>query len=650
MENEHKTGQARHFRSIVVLLCIILTIIASPGLYSESKVLFDSHFDELIQNKMEQHGIPGTVIVIVKDGEILFSHGYGYANLDKKIPVDPEKSLFRVGSISKVLTGTAVMQMIEQGKIDMYTDVNEYLHSFQIPATFDTPITMKHLLTHTAGFDDRYIGKSARNLEDRISLAEYSEKHLPQRIMPPGEIYTYSNYGNALAGFIVETVSGMPFAEYIDSAILKPLGMKYSGFELSPDIEPYLVRGYSDLRGDYRVIPFDYLLDAPAGQFVASGEDMARFMITHLQKGELNGNRILSENAVGEMHSVQFKNHPALHDGVGYTFSIGTMRGELSISHGGAYAGFYALMTLFPEHNSGVFVAHNILKTNFLGEVMEVLLDDLFNDTRPVATSESFIAPGVYDTNVAKFTGTYRHTRYPRNTYDKIGILAGAMGGELKITKTKEGMIVMPDIYGKERRLVKVEPLLFQSIDDNYSLAFREDGNGRITHVFTSGVNAMERIPWYSSIGFHRVLFIFFPLFFLMVVVVTFFSYTIRKRRPGIPAELTYPEKSFKRFHLWIAITFLFHIAATLIVIGALVSIDEIVSGFPYGLPDAMYVVQGIPFVMILFAIVLLVYVIRDWYEKKLKLSYRIYYSGYVVVSISAIVFLNYWNLIGFTF
>jgi len=650
MENEHKTGQARHFRSIVVFLSIILTIIAAPGLYSESRAQFDSHFDELIHQKMEQHGIPGTVIVIVKDGEIFFSQGYGYANRDEKIPVDPVKSLFRVGSISKVLTGTAVMHMIEQGKIDMYADVNKYLQSFQIPATFDTPITMKHLLTHTAGFDDRYIGKSARNLEDRISLAEYSEKHLPQRIMPPGEIYTYSNYGNALAGFLVETVTGMPFAEYVDSAILKPLGMKHSGFELSPDIEPYLVRGYSDLRGDYRAIPFDYLLDAPAGQFVASGEDMARFMITHLQKGELYGKRIVSENAIREMHSVQFKNHPALYDGVGYTFSVGTMKGERSISHGGAYAGFYALMTLFPEHNSGVFIAHNILKTDFVSDVMEVLLDGLFNDTRHLAAGESFIAPGVYDTNVAKFTGTYRHTRYPRTTYDKIGILVGAMGGEMKITKTEEGLIVMPDIYGNQRRLVKVEPLLFQSIDDNYNLAFREDGNGRITHVFTSGVNAMERIPWYSSIGFHRLLFIFFPLFFLMVVLISVFSSTIRKVRSGIAAEITYPEKSFKRFHLWVAMTFLFHIAATLIVIGALVSIDEMVSGFPYGLPDAMYVVQIIPFAMILFAVVLLVYVIRDWYEKKLKLTHRIYYSGYVLVSTTAIVFLNYWNLIGFTF
>lgn len=652
MEQIHKDGRIRQFIVIVLYFPVLISFFAVHNIYADTHFRFDTLFDESINDAMQDHGIPGAVIVIVKDDELYFSKGYGYANLEDGIHVDPSRTLFRVGSISKVITGTAMMQMIERGYIDPHADVNNYLHHFQIPDTFKEPITTDHLLTHTAGFDDRYIGKSAPHPGERISLAEYCKKYLPQRFIEPGKIYTYSNYGNALAGYLVETVSGVPFAEYIDSSVLKPLGMHHSGFELTEDFEPYLARGYSDLSGEYRSLPFDYLLDAPAGQFIATGEDMARFMTAHLRGGELDGERLLSEESAGQMHSVQFKNHPRLHDGTGYTFNISTMNGEHTLSHGGAYAGFYALMTLFPEHNTGVFIAHNILKTNFVSGVMEMILDRLFDPTGTVLSDAFYTAPERYDTNVGRFTGTYRHTRYPRSTFDKVGILLGAMGGEMKIRKNEKGMLLMPDIFGNDRRLVQVEPLVFRSLDDNYSIAFRENDNGAITHVFTSGVDAMERIPWYHSVALHRILFIVYPLIFLTITGVFIVGYIIRTFRPHRHPVNRKRHVTLKRLHVWIAATFLLYMILSILVIGALVSVDELVGGFPYGLPGAMYIVQLVPLLMIFLTIGLSYCVIREWFGDRNDTTFiqRIYYSGYVGVSATAILFLEYWNLIGFHF
>lgn len=650
MQHQDINEKVRLFLSKLFVYLFILPLLYNAVCYGGAANEFDEQFDEFVTNKMHDDGIPGAVIVVVKDGRLFFSRGYGYANLEENIAVDPSRTLFRVGSISKVINGTAVMQMVEQSRLDLHTDINVYLENFKIPQTFPKPVTTAHLLTHTAGFDDRYIGKSARNPDDRLSLAEYCRLYLPERFIEPGEMFTYSNYGNALAGYLVEIASGVPFAEYVDSAILQPLGMHYSGFELRDELEPYLARGYSDMSGSYRTLPYDYLLDMPAGQFVASGEDMARFMSAHLQGGELNGNRILSDTTISEMHREQFKNHPALNDGTAYTFGIRTVNGRRTLTHGGAYAGFFALLYLFPEEEVGIFIAANILKPNFVHAAMQYMVNGLLNETDTLTIDEPYAIPDQFDTDIQKFAGTYRDTRYPRKTFDKLSILTGIVGGEMKLRTNDEGMLLMPDLFGNERRLVKTGPLLFQSMDDNYKMTFRESGNGRITHVFTSGVTSLERIPWYTTTGLHRMLFVIFPLFFLMTAFLTIGRYILRKLRPASQTA-THPHGLIlNRLHVLIAVTFIMYLLLTLAVIAALVPVEQIVSGFPYGLPSAMYAVQLIPFVTILLTVGLFIYVVREWFDKNITLLQRIYYSGYLFVSVGAILFLGHWNLIGFHF
>ncbi len=170
-------------------------------------------FDKLIPLQMEKYHVPGATIVVVKNGVITFAKGYGFSRLDERVAVDPAKSLFRIASITKLFTWTAVMQLVEKGKLDLGADVNTYLTEFQLPATYPEPITLAHLMAHAAGFEDRgLIGSLARTPDKVIPLAKYLAENMPARVRPPGCVSASSNSGGVLAGHIVYIVSGSPFA------------------------------------------------------------------------------------------------------------------------------------------------------------------------------------------------------------------------------------------------------------------------------------------------------------------------------------------------------------------------------------------------------------------------------------------------------
>lgn len=185
--------------------------VAAPALTAADVEAF---FDGMIPLQLEQREIAGVVVVIVYQGRVLFAKGYGYADVARKIPVSPQTTLFRPGSISKLFTWTAVMQLVEQGRLDLDRDVNEYL-DFAIPPAYPQPITLRHILTHTPGFEDVLKNLFATDPAKLLSLREYLVGQLPQRIYPPGVTVAYSNYATALAGYIVERVSGQPFAAYV---------------------------------------------------------------------------------------------------------------------------------------------------------------------------------------------------------------------------------------------------------------------------------------------------------------------------------------------------------------------------------------------------------------------------------------------------
>ena len=204
----------------------------------------EAFLDGIMPQQLATNDIAGATISVVKDGKILFAKGYGYSDVANKTPVDPDKTLFRPGSVSKLFTWTAVMQFVEQGKLDLNKDVNEYL-DFKIPEAFGKPITLKDILTHTPGFEEQLKDLFTFN-QQSPNLGEYVKTHIPRRIFPPGKVPAYSNYGTAIAGYIVERVSGQPFNEYIEEHIFKPLEMNNSTFRqpLPENLAPQMSKGY----------------------------------------------------------------------------------------------------------------------------------------------------------------------------------------------------------------------------------------------------------------------------------------------------------------------------------------------------------------------------------------------------------------------
>src|SRR5215218_6009276 len=184
----------------------------------------EAFLDEELGREMEKYHIAGAAVSVVKDGELFFAKGYGHADLENKIPVDPEQTIFHVGSVGKLFTWTAVMQLVEEGKLDLDEDVNTYL-DFRIPDTYPQPITLRHLMTHTSGFEERWLDSVVSDTSDLVPAREWLVTYMPARVRPPGDVAGYSNYNAMLAGYIVARVSGEPYDEYIQEHILNPQGM-----------------------------------------------------------------------------------------------------------------------------------------------------------------------------------------------------------------------------------------------------------------------------------------------------------------------------------------------------------------------------------------------------------------------------------------
>jgi len=178
----------------------------------------EAFLDDLFAKDVEEYHIAGAAVAVVKDGKLFFAKGYGYADIENGIPVDPEQTLFSIGSVTKTFTWTAVMQLVEQGKLDLNADVNTYL-DFRIPDTYPQPITLKHLLTHTSGFEQRLLGSLVTDPNDLMPVREGIISYMPARVRPPGEAAGYSNYNAMLAGYIVARVSGQPYDQYLQEHI-----------------------------------------------------------------------------------------------------------------------------------------------------------------------------------------------------------------------------------------------------------------------------------------------------------------------------------------------------------------------------------------------------------------------------------------------
>jgi CubicO group peptidase (beta-lactamase class C family) len=442
--------------------------------------------------------IAGAVVVIVKDGKILTERGYGYSDVEKKIPVDPMLTLFRPGSVSKLLTWTAVMQQVEQGKIDLDADMNRYL-DFKIPPRDGKPITMRNLMTHTSGFEDRakYILSS-----DSASIPSFDailKKSIPDRIFAPGTTPAYSNYGASLAGYVVQRVSGEPFDDYIDHHILEPLDMKHSSFRqpLPPALVPLMSKGYKV--GSGKPQAFEFVGPAPAGALSSTGEDMGHFMIAHLQNGEYQGRRILEPATAQMMHDSPLTLLPPLNR-MELGFFETNLNGREVIGHLGDTQSFHTSLHLFLKEGAGFYVSFNSPgKAGAVGNLRAALFEDFADRYFPGSERDGRVDAKTTAEHARAIAGRWDVSRRSESSFLNIAALVG----QLKISVGAHGGIVLPlpGLNGQPREWAEIAPFVWRDQGSHMRLAAKVvDGKvDRLSFDMVSPFEVYERPPWYKN-------------------------------------------------------------------------------------------------------------------------------------------------------
>lgn len=647
---KHTGFSLRTALGLLFVLCIMSSITNAHSSITVSEKFTPQNaqafLDSLAPSIMHQLNTVGYGIAIVYNNQVFLTKGYGYADLKNKKPVDPKATLFRTASVCKVLLATALLDLRDRGLIDLHKDINAYLRSFKVPARFGKPITAAHLLTHTPGFDDITIGKSSRDEKTAPKLSDFVKTHLPNRILPPGEVMMYSNLGMALAAVLIEDITGKDFAEYMRERLFTPLEMYRASYKIIPAFKQDIYHGYEFSNGQQKEFPFDFINDYPAGQMLTSLDEFTHFMIMQLNNGAYNGKQIIAQSTIAEMQSPQFTHHKNLHGAMGYGFFMDNYEGAKLIYHDGGYPGILTRMMMLPQIGLGIYSVTNSTGSPINAIVTDAFLKHFFTFQKEKDSTQyplKQLPP--YDGNVDKFTGTYTLSRYPHSEITKTGVLLGLTGFDMKIWKNEQDMLMMPDLFGKPRRLIQVEPLLFRSIDDNYYIKFRQDEKGNITHLFTDGTTAFEKTPHLLTQSFQSWLMLGITLFFAfyaMTGLIRFLTAKIRK----IKKERSDLYKLSNR----LANTYLLYILAMGVAILVIMDPFEVQIGFGYGMPWYLYIIQIIPIVFCLFTVMLGYQIIKAVKNKAVKVYAAAGYTLYFLLSIAAVWFFSVWNLLGYRF
>ena len=474
-----------------------------PGGHSLTQDDVDTWLDGAVGSALQTTGIPGATVSVVADGKVLTARGYGMADTGTgETPaeaVDPERTLFRVGSVSKVVSATAVMQLVEKGDLDLDTDVQQYL-DFDL----DTPkgaVTLRHLLTHTAGFEEVIAGLigtpgSEKTLREAVSEAP------PAQVFVPGTTPAYSNYGATLAGYVAERVSGVPFADLLQQDVFDRAGMTSSSFAqpLPADLDARLAHGYPD--DSKPAVATEVVNAAPAGAMSATATDMARFMLAQL--GDLPDDQaLLQPDTLAEMH------RPALDaDDLGtlvagqrmdLAFFDDSTPGLAAFGHDGDTQVFHSAMRMFPEHDTGIFLSMNgsgrsaTASLDLRTTVLQGFADRYLRDAAAADSTDASDSTDSTDSTdgpvAADLAGTYLSSRSP---VTNPGALL-ALSGQTTIVPRSDGTVaVTPKPLGVTTGVYeKVGTDLWREVGGDALLATRT--------ADTDGDSTVEAISWGAS-------------------------------------------------------------------------------------------------------------------------------------------------------
>ncbi|MGD2132262.1 MAG: serine hydrolase domain-containing protein [Maricaulaceae bacterium] len=466
--------------------------------------------DDLVEAQMAAHQIPGAVIAITHGSEIVLLKGYGVADLETRAPVDPEGHLFRIASVSKPFAWTSVMQLADRGVVDLDADVNAYL-DFEIPDTYPgQPITLRHLMTHTSGFEAVNVGGGAWTEQARRPLGDALKALQPQRIRPPGSASAYSNYGAALTGYIVERMSGQPYPTYLEDNIFGPLGMERSTIRQPPpdDLIADLAPGHTIDEGEPIERPFEFMNLYPDGGVSATARDMALFAIAHMTNGGPD-HALLSERAYNAMHAPQFANIP---QGSAMTFGFEQKiwNGHVTFGHGGDIPGYTARLVLIPDDGTSIFISFN---SGDVGPARERIVQGFMDRYYPGDDGDFLYSSAPLENATDDVAGAFVPTRRSFSTIEKI-VWPLMIGATIeRETDDRIHISFAGDTYPFERVSEGVYAPPPEALDDMLSLGaalFTKDpaSGARRLYFTQQGSFAFEEPPAQESLTLHLRLLI----------------------------------------------------------------------------------------------------------------------------------------------
>ena len=604
------------------------------------KADLEAFFDGLVPIQMERSDVAGATVLVMKDGQVLLKKGYGYSDVTKKTSVDPDTSMFRLASISKLFTWVSVMQLAEQGKLNVDVDVNQYL-DFKIAPAFGKPITLRNLMTHTGGFEEVLRHIIYVDPKSPPSLREFLIENQPHRMYPPGEIPAYSNYGVGLAGYIVQRVSLEPFEQYVSEHIFQPLGMKHSSFNepMTAELAPFVSDGYRNTT-DKPAIGFEIFNPAPAGGVSSSAGDMERFALALLNGGELDGQRILKTETRDAMWTTQFDTSNQLPPACMGFYQ--TWRNNLHfIGHDGDLIAFHSMFLLEPTQKLVLFVSYN--SAGSAGRNRAELLDGFSDRYFPASNQPAF--QSVPADQLRDIAGVYESSRRAdstklaiQNTFSQ-SIASVDKDGVLTIDTSK-------DLRGHLRKWKPVGKDLWQVEGDQARIFAIRDSSGKIVRLagMFPGVQS-QRVPWYEHKSFVQAGLIGCVIVMLLVDLASFLRWGrklfFRNRPPFKPQPGV----------LWITIgprlaAFTWGIVAVCFMGLAMQLQDAVVPSFPT-IQRYFSLMTWFSVFAVFFSIIAVIAGLRTWFRSDVRVISRLKFSLVAVACIFLTWYSIHWNLIG---
>lgn len=599
---------------------------APPSRGLRDRAELEAFMDGVMAAQLRDHHIAGATVSFVRDGALFFAKGYGASDVRQQRGVVADSTMFRIGSISKLFTWTAVMQLVEQGKLDLNKDINTYL-DFKIPATYPQPITLTHVMTHTPGLEEDPRDLFTEDSSHITPMGKWLPAHMPKRVRPPGTYASYSNWATATAGYIVERVSGMPFDTYVEKNILEPLGMTSTTTRqpLPAKFDRQMSHGYEWKGGDFESHKWEIITGAwPAGSVAATSTDMAKFMIAHLNDGEYNGRRILSAATAEKMHARVFGHDPRL-NGFAYGFYEKSSHGVRIIGHGGDTQWFHSDLALIPSDKVGVFVSYNTNTGSVLSfsPFLSQFLDHYYPEPRPVVASKAT------KEQLQRFAGEYTANRMSYTTFVKAAALAG-----VTTVSVGDSGTLNASLLGQSMRLVPVDSLLFRDVNSGEPVAFRAEG-GRITHAFVGMVpmEVMEKRSGLASPKLHLTVLVCGLVVFLLTVGAAIVRrFTPRDRRPApLPGRM-----------LIVGLSTAFLLG----VVGVAASVAKI-QDLLYDHLAKIKIALALPVLGAILTVAALVAAVMQWRSGAGTRWERLRYTAVVATAVLFVWSLNTWNLLG---